>query len=58
MMCERETEERGTLPQSSVTLNLNHIQGVEVGDEQVGLSVGWKTKHGQRHFKAAEQFIK
>lgn len=38
-------------PQRSVSLNLDDVQGVEVGDEQVGLSVGCtggENKHLER----------
>lgn len=31
-------------PQRSVSLNLDDVQGVKVGDKQVGLSVGCNTK--------------
>lgn len=44
-------------PQRSVSLNLDDVQGVEVGDEQVGLSVGCtggENKHLDRcHNKVA-----
>ena len=32
------------LPQGGVDLDLYHVQGVEVGHKQVGLSVGWKRR--------------
>ena len=32
------------LPQGGVALDLDHVQGVEVGHKQVGLSVGWKRR--------------
>lgn len=41
-MCSRSQR---VSPQRSVSLNLDDIQGIEVGDEQVGLSVGCTRGH-------------
>lgn len=46
------SEAASVSPQRSVTLNLDDVQGIEVGDKEVGLSVGCDTERYEiKHIK-------